>query len=105
MIVKHREPVIEAWQWMKQGDPPMVLSSYTGWTIDPADVKPLVVPYNKHQLLSPDSTCSCGAKMECHGLFGSIVTEKVCPGDYIVKENGDYFHMSEDEFHARYEEV
>lgn len=105
MIVKHKEPVIEAWQWMKQGDPPMVLSSYTGWTIDPNDIKPLIVPYDKRKLLSPDSTCSCGAKMECHGLFDSGTMEKVCPGDYIVKEDGSYYHMSEAEFNERYEQV
>lgn len=106
MIVKHREPVIEAWRWEHQGDPPLVLSSYSGWSIDPEDVKPLITPYDKGRILSPESVCSCGVKMEDHGLFSvTPFNEKVCPGDYIVKENGAYYHMSAEEFDDRYQEV
>ena len=90
MAFYRRKKPVEAVQWFKMGDHPMVARKL--------DVKWL--SYD-----DDDVCCFCGMPFSEHGLLKPEAWRMVCPGDWIVTDDEGVFKKRDVEFRNYYEEV
>lgn len=116
MKYRKKSLLIEATQWLKNGDHPQdesTLIERPGRAPELTEGK--VVRHFRSldslESLDPLNTSGkrfcpiCGNAMAMHGLLDGMNGEEyICPGDYIVtNRNGLYYRMSRGEFESQYE--
>lgn len=104
---KKKMPVIEAFQWFKNGDHPLDESTLL-MTTEKGDIltEGKVVRFFRHPKVEGSEVCACGRLYDEHGfLDNSLIINKVCPGDYILSGRNRFNVVKKEEFEAIYEEV
>lgn len=95
--------VIEATQWLKNGDHP---DDYSSTKAAKNKWEGEVVRYYRHPEVSGESSCKhCNKRMHDHGWIDTLEGGHiVCPGDYIITGiQGEYYPCKPDIFAATYE--
>lgn len=114
-ITKHKE--IHASRWWKNGDHPddysKVQAGFENGQL--VEISPEyrkehnwqgdVVKYYRHPSCDGKNICAkCGRTMHYHGWLDTEGDgQKVCPGDWVISENGKYSKMTHKEFEEKYE--
>ena len=99
MKYRKKPVVIDAYQWMRNGDHP---------DDGGADTEGEVVRYFRHPDKPSDEPCAqCGAKYHDHGWIDTLEGgHNVCPGDWIITGvAGERYPCKPDIFHMTYEAV
>jgi hypothetical protein len=101
--------IVEAIQWFKNGDHPEddCFRPFEDTGIVPTEPREgKVVRYYRYPGISDELTCpDCGIKYLDHGFIDDKNLQKVCPGGYLVTENGRLTFYHENEFKEKYEEI
>ena len=95
--------VIEATQWVKNGDHP---EDGIGAATDMTEG--LVVRYFRHPFVKAETLCNvCGVRMHDHGWIDTLEAgHRVCPGDWIITGVlGERYPCKPDIFAAIYDET
>ena len=108
-----KQHVICASQWFKNGDHPddetqMITSSSDGGSPFRSEGK--IVRYYRRPDGDGQNKCEdCGEIMHVHGWIDDVAIRKdgcvVCPGDWIIYDNGSFCSMSDGGFLATYIQV
>ena len=120
MKYRKKPIIIEATQWMKNGDHPLdyvedrdgfengELHIFTGAECKANGFEGDVVRYYRHPNVPGDSLCEqCGQPHHIHGWIDTLEQgHRVCPGDYIITGiKGEHYPCKPDIFEATYEKV
>lgn len=120
MKYRKKPIIIEATQWMKNGDHPLdyvedrdgfengELHIFTGAECKVNGFEGDVVRYYRHPNVPGDSLCEqCGQPHHIHGWVDTLEQgHRVCPGDYIITGiKGEHYPCKPDIFEATYEKV
>jgi hypothetical protein len=120
MKYRKKPIIIEATQWMKNGDHPLdyvedrdgfengELHIFTGAECKANGFEGGVVRYYRHPNVPGDSLCEqCGQPHHIHGWVDTLEQgHRVCPGDYIITGiKGEHYPCKPDIFEATYEKV
>ena len=120
MKYRKKPIIIEATQWMKNGDHPLdyvedrdgfengELHIFTGAECKANGFEGDVVRYYRHPNVPGDSLCEqCGQPHHIHGWVDTLEQgHRVCPGDYIITGiKGEHYPCKPDIFEATYEKV
>ena len=120
MKYRKKPIIIEATQWMKNGDHPLdyvedrdgfengELHIFTGAECKANGFEGDVVRYYRHPNVPGDSLCEqCGQPHHIHGWVDTLEQgHRVCPGDYIITGiKGENYPCKPDIFEATYEKV
>lgn len=114
-IVRKKPVIVEAHQWLKNGDHPaddchMVTPDPDSETrFEPFLSEGRVVRYFRHPDVPGDSECrnGCGYTMHYHGWIETLEGGHVaCPGDWIITGvKGERYPCKDDIFKATYEVI
>lgn len=103
---------IEATRWFKNGDHPLddVMRPFEDTGKIPTEPREgKVVRYYRHPAINGKQKCSrCKHIMHDHGWIDERMSESgytVCPGDYVISEEGETFNMKPEMFEQLYEEI
>jgi len=105
MKYRRKPIVIEATQWFQNGDHPEDDVTRGGTTPNGEEWEGLVVRYFRRPDISSDQICKkCGHFMKKHGWIDTLQGgHRVCPGDFIITLNGEYYPCKPDVFEKTYE--
>lgn len=108
MKVRKKPIIVEAHQWLKNGDHPedkSELIDANGHTfLSEGDV---VRRFN-HPVIGGDTYCDyCNNQIKYHGWIDTLEgAGTVCPGDYVIKGvRGEFYAIKEDIFNETYDVV
>ncbi len=100
--------IVEASQWHQNGDHPLdesrLLTASTG---EPFYSEGQVVRRYRHPQIKGGWQCElCGAIMHIHGwIDNGKAGYTICPGDWVVTENGAHYPVKDSVFHSMFTEV
>lgn len=105
MKYRKKSTLVEATQWVENGDHPEDESKPIEGSTQLTEGK--VVRYFPEDAIPADPYCpECGNLMERHGFLpdGRDGEQAICPGDYVVTDrNGFHYRMSRGAFESVYE--
>jgi hypothetical protein len=109
MKYRKKPVVVEATQWLKNGDHPKDGSErFTEGEFEGELLEGKVVRYYRHPEILGRSVCRhCGQAMHVHGWIDTLEGGHiVCPGDFVITGvKGEHYPCKPDIFAATYEEV